>query len=58
MTHSYTTSGDLTADDRILITIDTDFGELIYLHDIPTCWTDSAAGRAGGAAHRSDVRAN
>ena len=23
------------SDDRILVTIDTDFGELIYLHDVP-----------------------
>ena len=44
------------SEDRILVTIDTDFGELIYLHDVPTRWTGPPARRAGGAAYRTGGR--
>lgn len=46
------------ADNRILVTIDTDFGELIHLHGIPHAGLIRLPDVPAEAAHRSGVRAN
>ena len=44
------------SESRVLITIDTDFGELVYLHDPPPRWLGALARRTGGTTYCADGR--